>query len=218
MKTLPTITASAFVLSLSLSSGLTSSATAQSSPSPGQGTPAAKPAAAPAKPDEATMMAAMAKQAEVTDNHRKLKSLVGKWQTTSRMWMAPDQKPVETKGSAEKHFILGDRFVQEEYKGVAMGKPFSGQGLTGYDNAKQKYTSTWADTMTTATFTTEGAADASGKDLVLTGSAYCPIEKRNKNFRQVLHIDSDKKHSLEMFEVGTDGKEFKTMEVVYTRK
>lgn len=179
--------------------------------------PAAK-AGAPGKPDEATVMAAMAKQAEVTDNHKKLKALVGKWQTVNRAWMAPDQPPVETKGTAEKHMILGDRFVQEDYKGTVMGKPFSGQGLTGYDNNKQKFTNTWADTMTTALFTLEGTADAGGKDVVLAGSAYCPIEKRNKNYRQVLHIESDKKHSFEMFEVGPDGKETKTMEVIYTRK
>lgn len=208
-----------FALSVGLIAGSAGGSYAQTAQAPATAQPKPAPkAAAPGKPDEATMMAAMAKQAEVTENHKKLKPLVGKWQTTSRMWMDPAQPPVETKGSAEKRFILGERFVQEEFKGTAMGKPFTGQGLTGYDNNKQKFTSTWGDTMTTALFTTEGTADASGKDLVLTGSAYCPVEKKNKNFRHVLHIESEKKHTMEMFEVGSDGKETKTMEVVYTRK
>jgi hypothetical protein len=215
MKSIANLIPSA-LLSVGLFAG---SASAQNTAAPAPTSPkAVAKAAAPGKPDEAAMMAAMAKQAEVTDNHKKLKALVGKWQTTSRMWSAPDQPPVETKGTAEKRLILGDRFVQEEYKGTVMGKPFSGQGLTGYDNNKQKFTNTWTDTMSTSLFTTEGTADASGKDLVLTGTSFCPIEKRNKSYRQVLHIDSDKKHTLEMFEVGADGKENKTMEVVYTRK
>lgn len=215
MKSISKLIPSLF-LSVGLTAGSAGAQTAQAPAAPPP-KPAAK-AAAPGKPDEAAMMAAVAKAAEVTDNHKKLKSLVGKWQTTSRMWMNPDQPPVETKGTAEKRLVLGDRFVQEDFKGTAMGKPFAGQGLTGYDNNKQKFTNTWGDTMSTALLTAEGTADASGKDLVLTGSAWCPVEKKNKNFRHVLHIESDKKHTLEMFDVGADGKETKTMEVVYTRK
>ena len=35
---------------------------------------------------------------------------------------------------------------------------------------------------------------------------------------QIVRFDSDDKHVFEMFTVGEDGKEVKTMEIIYTKK
>jgi len=169
------------------------------------------------KPDEAAMAAA-AKYTEPNENHSKLKALVGNWDVVSRIWMDPAAKPVESKGTSEKRMILGDRYVQEHYSGTVMGKPFVGQGLIGYDNAKQKFVNISLDNMSTAPAVYEGSIDAAGKDLAVSGTSFCPMEQKNKTFRMVTHIESDKKHILESFEVDPSGKAVKHMELIYTRK
>ena len=58
---------------------------------------------------------------------------------------------------------MNGRFVQPEFTGEFMGKPFRGVSLTGYDNTKQKYNSVWIDDMHTSMFTSEGKAKTATK-------------------------------------------------------
>jgi hypothetical protein len=180
-------------------------------------------AAAQQKPDMAAMMKAMSKWVDPNDNHKKLAPLVGSWDVTVRMWMAgpgqpPSAQPSESKATAEKKFVLGDRFVQEDFKGDFMGRAFVGQGMTGYDNAKQKYVNTWYDNMSTGVVVSEGTMDPTAKELTMASSGFDPMVQKQKNYRVVMHIESDKKHSMEWFEKGEGGKEFKSMECIFTRK
>src|SRR5688572_12571209 len=50
-----------------------------------------------------------------------------------------------------------------------MGQPFKGMSLSGYDPLKQKYITTWCDTMSPTLMVMEGTMDASGKKLTSTG-------------------------------------------------
>ena len=43
-----------------------------------------------------------------------------------------------------------------------MGTPFTGHGMTGYDNVTGKYWSTWTDSMSTGIMVSEGSCDAEG--------------------------------------------------------
>lgn len=175
-------------------------------------------AEAKGKPDMQAMMQQLAKYSEPTEQHKKLKALVGTWDVTTKNWMGPNEKALESKGTAERKMILGDRFVSEEYKGTMMGKPFAGQGLTGYDNAKQKLVGTWVDSVSTQVMHSEGSFDAGGKELTMSGTTFCPMTQKDKPFRMVTAIESDKKVVMTSYDVGPDGKEFKSMELTYTRK
>src|SRR5262245_9783693 len=77
--------------------------------------------------------------------HQALEPLVGDWDVEVKMWMAPDGPPTVTKGTAKSAWTLKGRFVQQEFNGEFMGKPFRGIGFTGYDNVRQKYRSFWID-------------------------------------------------------------------------
>ena len=167
---------------------------------------------------DAAAIQAIARFAEPNAHHQQLLGFVGSWEIISRVWMSPGQAPVETKGSAEKHMVLGGRFLQENFTGTMMATPFVGQGLTGYDNAKKRYVSIWVDTLSTAVLCSEGTMAADDKQLVLTGSGFDPATGQDKSFLQVIHIDSNQSHSFEWFEPGADGKETKLFEVIYTRK
>src|SRR5678815_2151756 len=112
-------------------------------------------------------MAEMMKKAEEASTpgaeHKKLEPFVGEWNAEVKMWMAPDAPPTVSKGTAKSAWILNGRFVQEDFTGEMMGKPFKGMSLTGYDNVRQKYRSVWVDDMSTTIVTSEGDADPAGK-------------------------------------------------------
>jgi hypothetical protein len=150
--------------------------------------------------------------------HKALEPLVGDWNAEVKMWMAPDAPPTITKGTAKSTWALKGRFVQQDFSGEFMGKPFRGLGFTGYDNVRQKYNSVWIDDMSTTMFTGEGEADAGGKVLTFGGTYSCPITgEKHKQSRQIYRIISPDKHVYEMHDP-TLGAKSKTMEITYTRK
>jgi hypothetical protein len=175
----------------------------------------AQPASAGGNDEMQKMMAAMEKAATPGPEHKMLQESVGNWATTSRMWMEPGKPPQETQGQEEVKPALGGRFISIHYTGSAMGKPFEGMGMEGYDNVKKKYVMTWADSMGTMIVYAEGTGDA--KQRTFTGEEILPTGQK-RPFRWVMKTDSKDKHTMEMFAPGADGKEAKEMEIVYTRK
>lgn len=182
-----------------------------------------KPGAVETKAKEAVLSAEeMMKKAEAAGRpgpaHKVLDALVGDWDIDGRCWMAPDGPPTETKGSAKVRWVLSGRFVQEDFKGEFMGKPFHGLGLTGYDNMKKKYVGSWIDDMSTGMFVTEGTADTAGKLFTFHGKMDDPITgQQNKPFKFVVRILDPNKHTFEMHDL-TLGEKSKTMEMTYTRR
>ena len=150
--------------------------------------------------------------------HRRLASSAGAWNTVSKFWMDPDGPPSEGKGVSYFKVLLGGRWVMQEHEGSSDNGPFSGFGLTGYDNFKKKYITTWTDSMGTGLMVSEGTADATGKIITYTGQYDCPMTGKTKTARSVYRILSDSKHILEMYDTTPEGKEYKNLEVVYTRK
>src|SRR5262245_37478692 len=93
-------------------------------------------------PDMEQMMKKMEELAAPGPEHKILTALVGEWEAQAQCYMAgPDAAPTVSKGIAKTKWILGGRFVQEEFDGEMMGKKFHGLGLTGYDKFNKKYIS-----------------------------------------------------------------------------
>jgi uncharacterized protein DUF1579 len=167
-------------------------------------------------------MEEMMKKAEAAGTpgaaHKALEPLVGDWTAEVKSWMAPDAPPTVTKATAKSSWAMNGRFVQEEFKGEMMGKPFHGMSLTGYDNQKQKYNSLWVDDMSTAIFTSEGTADDGAKVITFTGKMDCPMTgQKDMPVKHVVRIISPDKHVFEMHDP-SKGDNSKTMEITYTRK
>ena len=182
-----------------------------------------KPATADSKVKAAGLSTEeMMKKAEAAGTpgpaHKALDSLVGDWSVDTRCWMAPDAPATVNKGTSKVSWILGGRFVQEDFNGEFMGKTFQGIGITGYDNMKKKYTGSWIDSMSTGMFISEGTADADGKVFTFQGKMDDPMTgQRNKPYKFVVHILDPNKHTFEMHDL-TLGEKSKTMEMTYTRK
>jgi hypothetical protein len=150
--------------------------------------------------------------------HKALEPLVGDWNIESKSWMSPDAPPMESKGTTTTRWILGGRFLQDDFSGEFMGKPMKGLGITGYDNLKKKYNSFWVDEGGTAMYVSEGEAGSDGKTFTFTGKMDDPMTgEKDKTMKFVVRIDSKDKHTFQMFDA-SKGKDTKCAEMVYTRK
>jgi len=170
-----------------------------------------------AAPGMEEMMKKMAEMAAPGPAHKALEPLVGDWTVEARFWMGGPE-PTESKGTATKRWILGGRFLQEDFKGEFMAMPFQGLGLTGYDKMKQKYVGVWIDSMGTAMATSEGTSDAQGKVLTMSGTMDDPMTgEKNKPIKYVMRIAGQDKHVMEMHDLSL-GEKSKMGEITYTRK
>jgi len=181
-----------------------------------------KPAAG--QPQDAAMVEMMKKMMEFAtpgEFHKRLEPLVGKWEYTARWWMSPDAPPESAKGTCENKWILDGRYLHQEVLGAPTESPeppLKGFGVIGYDNLRKQYFVVWIDNMGTGVMLGYGTCDPTGKVLTISGEASDPMTgETNRKWRSVTRIESDDKHVGEMYGPGPDGKEFKQLEIVYTR-
>ena len=167
--------------------------------------------------DHDVMMEKWKEFATPNENHKVLGTLVGNWDNTVKSWMSPDGKPEVSKGTSEIEWIMGGRFIEQAVDGTFMGQPFEGMGIMGYDNEKKQYQSIWIDNMGTGIMTGSGNYDPKTKTLTDQGTFSCPAEGQ-KSYRGVTKIINKDKFTYEMYMAGPNGKEFRAMEIVYTRK
>ena len=163
------------------------------------------------------MMDRMKKAGAPGAEHAQLQPLVGKWKATTKWWQDPTRDPEVSTGTSESKWIMGKRFIREEYHGKMMGQPFEGEGLLGYDNVAKEYISTWMDTMSTGLMTSTGKYDAASRSLEMTGTMSCPLLEHKMENRMVTRIVNDREHVFEMYDMTPDGKEFKNLEITYKR-
>ena len=167
--------------------------------------------------DPQAMMEIYAKLAKPGEPHKQFASLAGSWTTKTKEWMEPNKPPMESTGSAEMKMLLDGRFLQQEFTGNMMGQPYSGVGISGYDNLRKRYVSTWIDTMGTGIFTMEGTASADGKTITLKGQHAQP-GGGNMTHRAVWKIVDSNTQTFDMYGEHHGGKEMKMMEITYMRK
>jgi hypothetical protein len=149
------------------------------------------------------------------EHHKLLEPLVGKWNTQSKQWLGGPHPETSTGHSIVKS-ILGGRFVEEHYDGVIFGKPYQGQGVTGFDTRTKKFVASWIDTWGTWITVEEGSSDASGKVLTLTAQDYDEATGKTRPIKFIYNIDSTDHHVMRVYET-IEGKETLTREVEYRK-
>ena len=164
--------------------------------------------------EEQAMMAAAAPG----EHHRHLDHYVGSWNTKITMWMAPGQPPMTSTGSAEAKWALGGRYVESVYKGDMMGMPFEGHGTEGYDNLAKQYVGTWVDNMSTGVMVSKGTCSNGGKVHSSQSEMLDPMTGKPVKIRSVVTSVDANSYRMEMFMTPAGGTEFKTMEMVATKK
>jgi hypothetical protein len=150
------------------------------------------------------------------EGHKALEAKIGTWNAEVTMFQ-PGAPPETEACTSEAKWILGGRYVEESVTGILMGMPFQGRGLTGYDNMKKKYVGAWIDSMGTGIVTSEGTYDASTHTFAYTLQYPDVMSGKYVQGRSTeKRIDADH-WTMEMFQPGPDGKEYKSMEIHYKR-
>ena len=179
---------------------------------------AAEEKAPAADAEKQAKMAEMQKYTSPNENHKALEPLAGKWKSSAKFWMTPEATPEVSEGTSDNHWIMGGRFVEQDFKGTSMGQPFEGMGITGYDTIRGEYTSIWLDNMATGIMVASAQFDAATHTLNQNGTMSCPLtmEKARPIHSAWKIVDNDH-NTYEAFMNDKDGKEYKAMEIAYER-
>ena len=165
------------------------------------------------------MMEKMAKAATPGPQHQMLAKMAGDWNATVKYQMDPSQPWQEEHSTSTVTSLMDGRYSQEVTSGSMMGQPFSGMGITGYDNVTGKFISTWIDNMGTGMLSSTGTIDKSGKVINWVGSMSDPVTGKPTKERMVTTFADDDHHTFEMYGTPPGGKkEMKMMVIEYSRK
>jgi len=169
--------------------------------------------------EQKAMMDKMTKAATPGAQHAMLSKMAGEWTATVKFQMDPSQPWQESAGTSVVTSLMDGRYIQESNTSTMMGMPFSGMGITGFDNVLGKYVSTWIDNMGTGIMTSTGTADASGKVINWNGTMSDPVTGKAAKARMISTVIDDNHHTFEMYSVPPGAKkEAKTMTIDYVRK
>jgi len=164
------------------------------------------------------MMEQMEKYGAPAKEHALLATYQGTWNVDGAFWEMPDQPPMKMSGESTMTMIMDGRFLFQEYDSEFMGQPYKGSGVTGYDRIKNRYVSVWIDNMSTGLMISDGKAKNADHSVIeYTGPVPDVMQGKYVPSRTVERRVSDDKLVIEMYMPGPDGKEMKTMELVYTR-
>lgn len=149
--------------------------------------------------------------------HQMMAKSAGDWTGKATFWMQPGAPPTMADVQAKQEMILGGRYLKSVNTGNMMGMPFEGIGITAYDNAKKVFVQSWIDNMGTGIMTLEGTWDEKNKSIVFTGKMVDPGTGKEVPVKQVVKMVDDNNQVIQMFQQA-NGKEFKSMEIISTRK
>jgi len=151
-------------------------------------------------------------------SHSLLAPFVGEWNVQITFWSSPTAKPEISSGTSSTRWILGERFLQEQFKGSAAGTAFEGMGLFGYDNASRTFRNIWVDSLNTTMAMASGRFFVERNTFELSSELYDPLLSREKTVRSTIQFVSQDSYVFNMLDTSPEGKQFKSLEMVYTRK
>jgi len=168
-------------------------------------------------PEQKAEMEAYMKAGTPGAPHQALAASAGNYDLKLRSWQAAGAPAMEETGTATRSMTLDGRVLVEDVSSSMMGSPFTGHGMMGYDNVTGKYWSTWNDSMSTGLMVSEGTCDAQ-KSCTFIGHWNDPVKKTPVKARMTTRWTSPTVQVFEMYAPGKDGKEFKMMEITYTKR
>jgi hypothetical protein len=169
-------------------------------------------------PAEQAMMQKYMEAATPGPEHQKLAKLAGKWKMQVTAWPMPGAPPEKSEGTAEFKPILGGRYVVQEVKATMAGQPFEGQGTMGFDNVTKERFSTWTDNMSTGLLVMRGKCPADAKKCTTRGQTSDAMAGKMVSFAGTTTMTDDNDFTFELRGPGPDGKQYKMIEIKYTRQ
>ena len=152
-----------------------------------------------------------------TEGHSLLAPLEGEWDVEVATRGSPAAPVSKSPGRSRSFWILGGRFLQEEFTGGEGAEHYSGIGIMGYDNSSAQFSSLWIDSLTTAMALSRGRYYLDTKRFELEGEVYDPLRGGLKRTRTTLEVKSKDRYLIKMFETLPNGREFPALEISYRR-
>lgn len=151
--------------------------------------------------------------------HAQLAKSIGTWTGNTTMWMAPGMEPTQSTCTSTIAGIMDGRFTKCKLEGEMPGMgPFNGFGIYGFDNVAQKYQAVWIDNCGTGIMTGIGELSSDSSTMTWKFSYTCPITKKLTTMREIDRFTGKDSKTTELFSIDPkSGKEFKMMEIVFTR-
>jgi len=176
------------------------------------------PGAAKMSPEEQAAMAEWMKLSQPGEHHKHLNYFVGKWKTKTKMYMGgPGTPAMESQGTSSMKWILGGRFLMEEHHGSMMGQPYEGIGITGYDNFRNLYTSSWQSNMQTNSLTMTGTRYPKTGVFTYYGEMDEPaLDVVGRTVKYVTRIVDHDHYTFEIIDLHA-GDDYKVIEIEYER-
>jgi hypothetical protein len=150
-------------------------------------------------------------------SHKLLESFAGDWDVKVTFWSDPKAKGESSAGRSKISWILGERFLQENFQGKIAGENYVGLGLIGYDNGSRTFKTVWADSLNTALTTSVGKYDPEQNSLELESQVYDPLVSGVKTVYSRIKITSPDSYTFSMLDRSPEGREFKSLEMEYSR-
>jgi hypothetical protein len=169
-------------------------------------------------PDSATMAKNWQDYMTPGDVHKMMAKWDGVWNGEVTMWMQPGAPEQKSTSTATNKMIMNGLYQQSTHAGNMMGMPFNGISTTAYDIHRKEFVSTWIDNMGSGIMVLKGPWDEATKTINLKGRMTDPGTTGEADVRETFKIIDDNTQEMEMFVMMPDGKEFKTMNIKFTRK
>ncbi|MEO8085186.1 MAG: DUF1579 domain-containing protein [Bacteroidota bacterium] len=172
----------------------------------------------PMSAQEAAMMKKWQAYMTPGDVHAMVAKSNGEWNEDITMWMDPSAPATKSSGSCTNTMIMGGRYQQSMHKGSFNGMPFEGMSIMGYDNAKKMFQSSWVDNFGTGVMTMEGTYNPDTKTVTSKGKQMDAMSGKDMDVREEFTMIDDNNQMMTMYMTPAGGKEFKNMEIKFTRK
>jgi len=150
--------------------------------------------------------------------HELLETFIGVWDVTVVSSRGPLSPSDTSYGTSRSTWILGSRYVQEQFEGAVSGSPYEGLGLMGYDAGARQFSTVWLDSLSTTLAVSKGRFDAAHNTFDLTGEVYDPLLGREKTTTTRIHVESRDAYHVSMIETLPNGQEYAALRVSYRRK
>lgn len=163
-------------------------------------------------PEVQAQMAAWAKAAATGEHHEYLNELTGTWEGTFRMWMSADAQPMQSSGTVKREWVLGGRFIKETVHAQGAMGAFNGLGYIGFNNVDGRYEYVWMEDMSTSIAFGTGSYDPEAKVFQWNADYRDPATGRVIDCVNKLEISSPSHHTYLGYQIGANGKRFKSFE------
>ncbi len=148
--------------------------------------------------------------------HERLNELAGNWDVAIQYKLGKNVQ--NGNATCEARWILGGRFLQQDYKSIFQGQPFHVMQILGYDNQKKKVIELKMDTMSTSLLHNEGEISEDGRVITNLGEGVDLKTTKPYKLRTVYTIADHDHFTLEWYRIGEGATGEKVVTLSHSRK